>query len=245
MIKTLGCCDSGLGGLLVVDALHTAYPDLDIVFIADQSHVPYGDKSAEELNQYAHDFMQTFQKMGIHDVVIACNTLCAYTIDKIREDFQDSHIYSIIEPTVAQLQHTNYQKIRVIATSMTINKHVYASLLKKYCPSSTVEEIVASELVPIIENGCDEEKLKKAVEKLNPNPVDAWVLGCTHFPLIRPFLHEVDVYDSNQAIVSLFRQESFCGTGQVTIYTTKDKDQLKENIQKLLHKDYEVKSIRL
>ena len=100
--------------------------------------------------------------------------------------------------------------------------------------------------MPIIENGCDSDILRKAVESYVSDKADAWVLGCTHFPLIRPFLDgKGELFDSNQAVVDLFRDEQITGEGKMEIYTTKDPARMKESIRTLLGCDYDVKAITL
>ncbi len=246
MITTIGCCDSGLGGMLVVKALKEAYPDLNIVFIADQSNVPYGEKSVEDLSRYARAFLDRFRKMEIHEVVIACNTLCANVIGDIQEEYEDLHIFNIIEPTCRQLAGHGYQKINVLATPKTVERHAYQKALGIFCPEAEVHEIPAAKLVPVIEDGCDPLLLKKAVEGYVTEKADAWVLGCTHFPLIRPYLEgKGEIFDSNQAIVDLFKDEQINGEGRVEIYTTKDPDKMKKSIQTLLKCEYDVKAITL
>ena len=129
-MKTIGCCDSGLGGTLCVNTLHNAYPNLDIVYIADQKNVPYGDKSVDELIELARNMFQYFRQQNIKDVVVACNTLCANVVKRIRSEFPDLTIYSIIEPTCAQLDGTDYKKIGVLATKKTVESHAYLKELK-------------------------------------------------------------------------------------------------------------------
>lgn len=246
MIKTVGCCDSGLGGFLVADALHKAYPKLDIVYIADQSNVPYGDKSVEQLRKYAKSLLDVFKEKEIKDVVVACNTLCANVIEDLREEYAELNICSIIEPTVAQLKN-NYSKIGVLATQGTVNTHAYKKIIHRYFNDVEVVEIAAPKLVPVIENGCDPNELRRCVEEYMGVEVDAFILGCTHFPMIRPFLkdQEIDIYDSNQAVVDYFKNETFDGTGKMEVYTSKDADKMHEMILKLFHQDILVNTIQL
>lgn len=246
MMNTLGCCDSGLGGMLIVDALHKAYPKLNIVFIADQKNVPYGDKSDEKVQTCARDLFSTFQKMNIHDVVVACNTLCTFVDQDMRESYSDLNIHSIIEPTCFQLKGHDYKKIGVIATSKTIEKHAYLNPLVQLYPNADIFEIKASKLVPIIENGCDEELLKEAVCTYCQLDVDAWILGCTHYPIIRPYLDQkVDVYDSIQAVIDLFKNEDIQGEGIVKVYTSGDPEQMKKSIHSILKTEYDVEYLQI
>ena len=240
-MKIIGCCDSGLGGMLVVDALHKAYPNLDIMYVADQKNVPYGDKSVNELIELAKNMFQYFRQQGIKDVVVACNTLCANAVEKLRNDFPDLNIYSIIGPTCAQLEGQDYKKIGVLATKKTVESHAYLKKINKYCPQAEVFEVAAPKLVPIIESGCNYHELKKAVQEYCIKDIDAWVLGCTHFPYIRPILEiDYDLYDSNDAVINLFKDIEMTGSGNVSVYTTGNYIEMKKSIRTLLCKDYNV-----
>lgn len=245
-MNILGCCDSGLGGMLIVDALHKAYPNLDIVFIADQKNVPYGDKTSDQIKGFARNIFKAFRDMGIHDVVGACNTLCVSLDDEIMNEFSDLNIYKIVEPTCKQLKDHDYKKIGVLATAKTIDTHAYLNELNKTNPEAKVYEIKASKFVPIIENGCDSSQLKEAVNEYTNIDVDAWILGCTHYPFIIPYLEgKGDIYDSRKAVVDLFKDRKMEGKGRVIVYTSKDCDQMKQSLKQLLNLDLEVKKINL
>lgn len=248
MIHTIGCCDSGMGGIQIVMALKKSYPDLNIVFLADQSHVPYGDKSKEELMEYIRNFLNKFREMKIHEVIVACNTLCANVVEDIRKEYLDLHIYNIIEPTCTQLEGKEYSKIEVLATTKTVESHAYLHSLRKIYQEADILEIPAPELVPIIENGADPKQLKLAVEKLVHDDAQAIVLGCTHYPFIRGILENLktcDIYDSNQAVIQLFQDETFCGEGNVMVYTSGNPKKMKETIQNLMHEELMVEHIEL
>lgn len=249
-MKRIGCCDSGLGGLLVVSALNKAYPDLDIVYIADQANAPYGNKSVDQLLDYIRSFLSKFETMGIDEVVVACNTLCARVVEEVRDEFPQMTIHSIIAPTVAQLNNETYQKIHVLATENTCQSHAYQKALQTMGYEGEIVEHACPTLVPIIEGGCDpvalEKETKRIVEELGE--CDAWILGCTHYPLIRPYLSHyssAQIFDSNAAVVELFNDYTMSGQGKVAVYTTKNPEEMKRSIQQLLQKTYIVEKISL
>lgn len=245
-MHTIGCCDSGLGGMLIVDALHKAYPNLNIVYIADQKNVPYGDKTTEQIKGFARSLFKVFDEMGIVDVVGACNTLCVSLDDEIMNEFSNLNIYTIVEPTCKQLINHDYKKIGVLATSKTVQTHAYFNELKKINPNACVYEIEAPKLVPIIEGGCDPIQLEKVVQDYTNVEVDSWILGCTHYPLILPFLNgNYDIYDSRKAVVDLFRDRTIEGEGKIIVYTSGDPVQMKESLNQLLHLDLDVQKIEL
>ncbi|MGN1345115.1 MAG: glutamate racemase [Traorella sp.] len=246
MITTLGCCDSGIGGMITVHALHQAYPNLNIVFVADQKHAPYGDKSVEQLEEYRQNIFENFNRMNIDEIVIACNTLCSYGISDIQKKYPQMKLHTIIEPTCKQLKGYDFKTINVLATNYTVKKHVYGKYLEEMFPNATIREMAAPKLVPIIENGCDYDKLKEAVDEYCQSKADAWVLGCTHYPLIRPLMKDDDyVFDSIAPIVNMFKGEEIIGEGKVVVYTSGDPNLMRESIKKILNYEYDVYPIQL
>ena len=246
MISTIGCCDSGLGGLLCVDALHNAYPKLNIVFIADQMNAPYGEKKLEQLTSFATDIFAIFKNMNISDIVVACNTLCCNGTEQAKKLYPELNVRTIIQPTYEQLIGNKYKTINVLATSKTVQTHIYKNALEKIFPEAYISEIEAPKLVPIIENGYDLKSLKHEVENYCKLDADAWILGCTHYPLIRPFIKtKGDIYDSIQPIIDFYKDKEINGEGTVRILTTGDPKKMKESIKTILGKDYSVEHIKL
>ncbi len=244
-ITTLGCCDSGLGGLITVHELHLFYPKLNIVYIADQENAPYGEKTIDQLNDIAYRIFNTFEKMEIKDILIACNTLCL-TGDYVKSKYPELNVQTIIEPTYNQLKGYDFKTINVLATNRTIESHIYGNAIAKLYPDALIREIKATKLVPIIENGFDRDLFKEAVNEYCKDDADAWVLGCTHYPLIRPYLKtKGKVFDSILPIVDLLKTADICGEGKVTIYTTKDPESLKQSIRDILGCEYDVQYIDL
>lgn len=249
MKKMIGCIDSGMGGILMVDALVKAYPNLDIVFIADQKHAPYGEKTKEQLYEYASSMLKEFIKRDIYEVLIACNTICANVFDQLSVAFPQLHLIGIIEPTIQQLPET-IQKAGVLATSKTIAAHAYQKAILNQFADMEVIEIACPAIVPLIEEGAQLECVQQAMDEYlkQLGEVDACVLGCTHYPLVREYVQkklQCPVYDSNQAVIDLFKNESILGNGNIQIYTTHDPVKLEESIQQLIHQNWKVEKISL
>lgn len=248
-MKTIGVCDSGIGGLLVMFALHQAYPDLNIVFIADQSHVPYGDKSVAELKSYAQDLLNEFKRRKIKDVVIACNTLCANVVSDLKAEYTDLNLIDIIEPTIVQLKNVDIKKVLVMATTKTVEKKAYSSMIHRFFPTLQVEELACPQLVPLIENEGSNEELQKAVnDYLQDKEFDACVLGCTHFPLVKEMIQkskECLIFDSNQAVIDALNTQVEKGEGKIEIFTTHDANALENKIHSLFHVSVQVEEISL
>ena len=196
----IGVFDSGFGGLTVLRALLHRLPQARFAFLGDTARLPYGSKSQRTIARYAAQSAQFLvQEQGAEFLVIACNTASALALDAIR-DAVAVPVLGVIEPGAACARSTTQSgDVLVIATDATVRSHAYAAAcearglraLEKACPL----------LVPLVEEGwtnhpvtaqvmgiyLDELLSQARNEGLNP---DALVLGCTHYPLLRPLIEE-------------------------------------------------------
>ncbi|MEG0313997.1 MAG: glutamate racemase [Erysipelotrichaceae bacterium] len=250
MDTKIGVCDSGLGGILVLKALVNAYPNYDYIFIGDQINAPYGDLNPEQIYINACKIINYFISININKVVIACNTICANAIDKLRIKYPNIILYDIIKPTIKQLDATN-KNILVMATNATINTHIYSKLINEYYPNIKVNEVACPKLVPFIEQGAPNDWIQQAVNlylKDYVNTIDTVILGCTHYPLIINQIYncgDYKVLDSNNAIVKQINLEKIDNEGSVKIYTTKDEEEMNEQSSLILNDEYKVNFIKL
>ena len=193
----IGVFDSGFGGLTVLKALLELIPDSDYFYFGDTARLPYGSKSAETVAKYAVDATQYLQQQGAQLLVIACNTATALALDKI-EAQSGVPVVGVIEPgaETASKQSKN-RKVVVIGTEATISSHAYFRALER-------REIQAKEkacplLVPLVEEGWIDNTVTEQVARIYLSEAfssgfenaDTLVLGCTHYPLIRPLLRKV------------------------------------------------------
>lgn len=249
MNRKIGICDSGLGGILVMKALMDANPNVDFVYIGDQAHAPYGDRTKDELQKYGSNMIREFQRQGINEVIIACNTLCANVFEELCFAFPDIHLSGVLKPTVSQLAGKNIHSVLVLATAKTIASHAFEKAIHDLDKACQVYEQACPALVPLIEEGNDMNALKAAAidyVKSYKGKVEAVILGCTHFPLIKEVVKEqldVLIFDSNQAAVSMMNLEEGERTGNILVYTTKDAAVMKQQIKRIIHKDLEVQKI--
>ena len=250
MKKRLGMIDSGLGGIMVLNACVSAYPNYDYVFIGDQKHAPYGDKSREEIHEFACELLNYFQSQGIEDVIVACNTICANALDSLMKEYPQMKLYGIIDATVKELP-SDVKRVLVLATAKTVAAHAYRDAILHHLPSCEVFETAAVKLVPLLENEGSEEAVTKALEEyLLPyqGKVDAVVLGCTHYPIVRDQIEQimqVPVYDSDAAVIKSVPFVKNEEAGSVAIYTTKDAKRMHRQIQTIIKKDYDVEELTL
>jgi glutamate racemase len=220
---TIGVFDSGFGGLTVLRALIDRLPRARFAFLGDTARLPYGSKSRRTIARYAAESAQFLvREQGAEFLVIACNTASALALDAI-QDAVPVPVLGVIEPgAVAARQASTTGDVLVIATEATVQSHAYAAAcearglraIEKACPL----------LVPLVEEGWTDHPVTAEVIDVYLNELraeaaakgmkqDVLVLGCTHYPLLRPLIERavrpgVKVIDSAeaaaQAAVELF-----------------------------------------
>lgn len=191
----VGFFDSGVGGLSVYSCFKKALPCENTLYYGDIAHLPYGNKTKEELVGYARAILDFYKTQDVKAVVIACNTSSAQAYDVIKDEY-DFKIYPIIQSCAQVIANQNINRIGVFATVATVNSGVYAKELKKYNPSLEVLEIACPNWVPIVESGnyTDEKAMldiKEHLDKMLKFNPDKIILGCTHYPYL---LHLLEKY---------------------------------------------------
>lgn len=203
--SSIGIFDSGFGGLTVMRAIRAFLPHENIIYFGDTAHLPYGSKSPETIRRYAKENVTFLKDLGIKVLVIACHTACSAALDILRECF-DIPIVAILEQgveAIADASKTGH--IAVLGTNATISSGVYQQLLQKKIPTARVSPIPCPLFVSLVEEGYTDHPLttlavQEYLSHLKSGPVDAVLLGCTHFPLLNsiiqrelgPHVHIVD-----------------------------------------------------
>ena len=194
---TIGVFDSGFGGLTVLKALLELVPDADYAYFGDTARLPYGSKSVETVGRYAVEAARYLESHGAQMLVIACNTATALALDRITASAH-VRVVGVVEPGAeAAAAATKTQTVVVIGTEATVSSHAYRKALEgrglkareKACPL----------LVPLVEEGWVEHSVTEQVARIylgeafgdGFGDADVLVLGCTHYPLIKPLLHRV------------------------------------------------------
>ncbi len=194
--RPIGVFDSGVGGLTVVAAVRARLPSEALLYLGDTARVPYGTKSAEVVRRYAINCARFLVDQGAKLLVVACNTASAYAIDAVREAF-DVPVVGVVEPGARMAAAaTRRRKVGVIGTEGTIASHSYQRALARLAPDTIVFAVPCPLFVPLAEEGLAEHPATRmlAGEYLEPlltEGIDTLVLGCTHYPLLRPLLQEV------------------------------------------------------
>jgi len=213
--RPIGVFDSGVGGLSVLKELHKLLPGENFVFLADQLHVPYGEKTQKELISLNKRITNFFIKnYDIKLMVIACNTATCYTIDALRAKYSLPIVGTV--PAVKPAgENTKSKIIAVIATPATSKSQALKKLIKDHCKGIKVFNIPCWDLENAVEEGDLGNKrisflLHKYLEKIKDIKVDYMVLGCTHYPFLKSNIQEimnsqVTLLDSGLAIAKRTR----------------------------------------
>ncbi len=193
MLKSLpiGVFDSGLGGLTVAREIMRNLPMEKIVYFGDTARVPYGSKSGQTIKRYSRQIVRFLKTQEIKAIVVACNTATALAMDEIREEAGGLPVIGVVEPGArAACEASKSGRIGVIATRATIGSHVYSEAIQGIRSDASVIGKACPLLVPLVEEGWIHDKitdeiLLRYLDELLEHDIDALILGCTHYPLLR------------------------------------------------------------
>ncbi len=208
----IGIFDSGVGGLTVYRALHNRLPNEQFVYLGDTARVPYGTKSLATVERYAIENSQFLASRGIKMLVVACNTASALTLPKIREKI-GIDIVGVIGPgaryAVEITKEKKSPKIGVIATEATVSSRAYSEAIRLVCKTAEIIETACPLFVSLAEENWIHEPetlsiARKYLQNIIEKDVDALVLGCTHYPILREVIQQtvgenVKLIDSGEA----------------------------------------------
>jgi glutamate racemase len=196
-VPKIGVFDSGFGGLTVLKALLEIIPGAEYLYFGDTARLPYGSKSAETVAKYACEAARFLEQQGAELLVIACNSATALALPHIRQAVS-IEVVGVIEPGAQQAASASCsRKVVVIGTDATICSHAYRNALAKY-------EVEACEkacplLVPLVEEGWVDHAVTEQIARVylaeafadRFSSADVLLLGCTHYPLLKPVLQRV------------------------------------------------------
>lgn len=197
MRPTIGVFDSGFGGLTVLKALLEVVPEADYLYFGDTARLPYGSKSVETVARYACEAARFLEHHGAEMLVIACNTATALALDQIRQA-ASVKVLGVVEPGAQRASSASRnRKVVVIGTAATIASHAYQRALSA-CGIESHEKACPL-LVPLVEEGWVDHPVTEQVARIYLDEAfsdgfrsaDVLLLGCTHYPLLKPLLHRV------------------------------------------------------
>jgi glutamate racemase len=185
-----------VGGLSVTREIMAQLPAQPIIYLADQAHAPYGQRPMTEIRALSECIARFLLAEGAGVIVIACNTASAAALHGLRGQFPDVPFVGMEPAVKPAVEGTRSGQVGVIATAATFQGELFASLLDRYAGRVTIHTQVCAELVPLVEAGeLNSARARAAVEQylapLLAAEIDQLVLGCTHYPFLRPLIEEV------------------------------------------------------
>src|SRR3989440_3950802 len=194
--RPIGVFDSGVGGLTVLRELQRQLPNESTIYFADLGHFPYGPRYQAQVRHFALNIIRFLEKLDVKLVVIACNTATAAALNPAREVF-DIPIIGVITPGAeAAVAATKNKHVGVISTEGTMQSQEYLHAIREANPTIKVLPKAAPQLVDLVESGKadapeTEDVLREALQDILDFRADTLILGCTHYPLLRPLITKI------------------------------------------------------
>lgn len=260
--RPIGVLDSGVGGLTVVRELMRQLPHEEVIYIGDSARAPYGPRPARQILEYTWQLVNFLLSKDVKMIVIACNTATAVALEEIKKEIDVPILGVILPGSRAAIKSTKTDKVGVIGTKMTIESDSYRKVINLKSPKIEVYSLACPRFVPLVESNEVNSALAKKViyESLQEltGKVDTLVLGCTHYPLLRPIIQNVmgtgvKLIDSGAETVSdismLLDYFQINGIEKETLnhkfYTTANVQSFKEIADTWLNQDVEVEHVDL
>jgi glutamate racemase len=192
----IGIFDSGVGGLSVLRAVRELLPAEDLLYLADQAHVPYGPRPMEEVRSFSNAITEYLLSRGAKMIVVACNTASAAALHHLRQTFPDVPFVGMEPAVKPAAERTETGVVGVLATPATFQGELYASVVERFARgvmllqntcAGLVEEIEAGNL----DGGETAKILEGAIKPMLAANIDTIVLGCTHYPFVIPLIQSI------------------------------------------------------
>ncbi len=222
--EAIGIFDSGIGGLTVARSVAELLPHENLIYFGDTAHLPYGDKSTAAIQAYSVKIAHFLLERGVKAILIACNSASAAAFDLVKEYVGSrAVVMNVIDPAVnfLSLKYPD-KKVGLIGTRQTVNSAVYAKKLKEAAPNLELKSLATPLLASMIEEGFFNSAISEGVihQYLGNEALDgieALILACTHYPLIKPQIEDyykgkVEIVDSSK-MVALSLYESLARHG--------------------------------
>jgi glutamate racemase len=194
--RPIGIFDSGAGGLTVLHECLVTMPHEDFVYLGDGARCPYGPRPPEEIRRFALELGGHLEGEGVKLIVAACNSATAASLPLLQERLT-APVVGVLSPEAhAAVQATRNRRIGVLATEATVESDRYANAIRSLDAGVEVVSVACPALVPMIEAGgvstADmDEAVRAYAAPLRAVEVDTVILGCTHYPLVRPVFERV------------------------------------------------------
>jgi glutamate racemase len=189
--RPIGVFDSGVGGLTVLHECLVTMPHEDFVYLGDHARLPYGPRGRDEVRRFAHEIGVYLERQGVKMVVVACNTATAAALPDLQEELALPVVSVIVPEAHAAVQATRNRRVGLLATELTVATGRYEMLVRTLDAGVRVSAVACPKLVPLIESGdtfSDDvvEAVREYAAPLRDAGCDTVILGCTHYPMLRP-----------------------------------------------------------
>lgn len=261
----IGVFDSGLGGLTILRSFVRSMPEFDYIYLGDTARVPYGNRSRDAIYQFVREAVDYLFDQDCRLVILACNTASAEALRKIQREYlprryPDRRVLGVIIPTAEEVAGKAVRRVGILATHGTVSAGTYVRELKKIDPHIAVYQQAAPLLVPLIENDAKHFAapiLESYLRPLMRRRVDAIVLGCTHYPMLKREIRamaKVPVISQDELIARklknyLNRHPEIARTlskkGTATLFVTDLTDAAQKQTRRWFGKATPLKKIRL
>ncbi len=229
--------DSGLGGLSVLRELTKIMPHENFLYYGDSAHAPYGTKTTAQVRELTVQAIDALMPLGVKAVVIACNTATSAAIDTLRCRYPDTIVVGIEPAIKLAADHCPHGRIIVMATEVTLREEKFCHLMQPFQASHEILRLPCPRLVEFVEQGMldgpePEAYLREVLLPCVNDDTSSIVLGCTHFPFLRPLISQltggsIPIFDGGEGTaahtmhclkkVNLLRTE---GDGSITIHNS-------------------------
>jgi len=192
----IGIFDSGVGGLSILKEIRTHSPNETILYLADQFHVPYGERSLEEIRNFSTAIAQFFLDQGVKLIVVACNTASAAALHHLRKKFPAIPFVGMEPAVKPAAEFSKTRRVGVLATPATFQGVLYASVVERFARDVTLYPHTCPGLVGQIEAGeldspTTRSILENALLPMLKEEIDTIILGCTHYPFVIPLIKDI------------------------------------------------------
>ena len=194
--RPVGVFDSGVGGLTVLHECLVTLPHEDFVYLGDHARLPYGPRPLDEVRDFSREIGAFLERQDVKLIVVACNTATSAALPQLQEELSVPVIGVITPGAHAAVQATRNRRVGLLATQGTVDSGRYATLVRALDAGVALQSIACPRLVPLIESDDPygpqtEAAVREYAAPLKESGVDTVILGCTHYPLIRPILQRV------------------------------------------------------
>jgi len=226
----IGIFDSGIGGLTVARAVKQLMPNEQLIYFGDTAHLPYGDKSTASIQAYSVKIADVLLKAGCKVILIACNSASTAAFELVKAYVGSrAMVLDVIEPVVSYLgEFGSKTNVGLIGTKQTVNSGVYRQKVEGLNKGIKFSSLATPLLAPMVEEGFHNNQISQAIIKSylddsELKDIDSLILGCTHYPLIKPQIEEiyegkVEVIDCSemvaQAAYNALKEKGLLNTGE-------------------------------